>query len=183
MLTETTIPNKREVRNLALAGFMGTGKTSVGHLLANLLQYSFVDTDEMIEQQAGKKISEIFAQDGEARFRQYEREVVAELAKMSRTVISTGGGLTVNPDNMASLKTHALVICLWASPEVILARVGHQNHRPLLQGPAPLEKIRELLAQRKPFYRGADVLVGSDMRTPREVAQHVALQYRLAAGA
>src|SRR5262245_10622965 len=109
----------REMRNLALIGFMGTGKTSVGHLLALALGFRLVDTDQLIEGQIGKRITEIFATEGEARFRAYERQVVEGLTHQNRLVVSTGGGVATNSENFASLKSHALVVCLWASPETI----------------------------------------------------------------
>jgi shikimate kinase len=170
----------RTFHNLAIAGFMGTGKTSVGRLAAQQLHFRFVDTDELIESRAGKRIADIFAQEGEAGFRQRERQIVAELGGCVRTVIATGGGLTANEANLASLKAHALVVCLWASPEVIWDRVRHQGHRPLLNDPDPLGKIRELLAAREPFYRQADVLVNTQNRSIKEVAQHVVHQFHLA---
>lgn len=159
---------------------MGTGKSSVGNFLARMFHFQFRDTDELIEARAGKRISEIFAQEGEARFRAYEREVVAELEACQRTVFATGGGLAVHAPNMASLKRHSLVVCLWASPEVIWSRVRHQTHRPLLSGPDGLERIRQLLAEREPAYKQADVLINTEMRSVREVALHVAHQYRVA---
>jgi shikimate kinase len=170
----------RQLHNIALVGFMGTGKTSVGHTLASILHFRMVDTDDLIETRAGKRISAIFAQDGEARFREYEREVVQDLNKFRRSVISTGGGLVADPANMLSLKSHALVVCLWASPEAIWERVRHQGHRPLLQTADPQAKIRDLLAAREPFYRAADVLLNTEVRSVREVAQQVSYQYRLA---
>jgi shikimate kinase len=176
----TTLTAMRQFHNVALVGFMGTGKSTVGNVLASMLHLRLVDTDMLIEQRAGKRISEIFATDGEARFRAYESEIVNELEEARGCVISTGGGLVVNPANLESLKKHALVVCLWASPEAIFARVGHQTHRPLLRSPEPLAKIKELLAQREPFYRKADVLLNCEQRSPREVAQHVAHQFRLA---
>ena len=169
----------RHFYNVALVGFMGTGKSTVGNCLASMLHLRFVDTDALIEQRAGKRITEIFASEGEPRFRELESEVVRDLENARGSVISTGGGLVVNPANMESLKKHALVVCLWASPEAILQRVGHQTHRPLLQGADRLEKIKELLASREPFYRQADVLLNCEQRSPREVAQHVAHQFRL----
>src|SRR2546426_1872524 len=102
---------------------MGTGKSSVGRMAATHLHFRFVDTDELIESRAGRSIAEIFVQAGEEVFRGIEKQVVAELAKLQRTVISTGGGLAANNENMANLKTHALIVCLWASPEVIWERV------------------------------------------------------------
>lgn len=158
---------------------MGTGKTSVGHAVARLLHFQVLDTDELIERKAQKKITEIFREEGEARFRELERQVVAGLPECRRVVIATGGGLAANSDNLASLQRHALVVCLWATPEVIWERVRHQCHRPLLQDPDPLRKIHHLLAERAPFYRQADVLVNTELRSVREVAQQVVHQFRL----
>ncbi len=173
----------RKLVNIALIGFMGTGKSSVGRLVADTLRFTFLDTDTVIEARAGKPITDIFAQEGEPAFRQMESRLVEELTRRQRTVIATGGGLPVNPANLASLKTHALVVCLWASPETIFERVRHQTHRPLLNVPDPLERIRSLLATREPFYRQADVLINTEMRTIREVAQQVIHQFRLAQSA
>ncbi len=170
---------QRQFRNISLIGFMGTGKSSVGRLLATQLGFEFLDTDELIESRACRKIREIFAQAGEATFRALERQVVEELRHKEKTVMATGGGLPINPDNMASLKEHSLVVCLWASPEVIWERVHHQSHRPLLQHPNPKEKIRELLEGREPFYRQADVLINTELRSPKEVAQQVLHQFNL----
>jgi shikimate kinase len=163
----------RSIRNLALVGFMGTGKSSVGRLAAGTLHFTFIDTDELIENEVGQSVPEIFAKQGEAAFRKYERGVVQALASRRETVIATGGGLVADPSNLASLKTHALVVCLWAAPETIWERVRAQSHRPLLQGPDPQARIRELLEQRESAYRQADVLINTDFRTPRETVQQV----------
>jgi shikimate kinase len=168
----------RQFQNLALVGFMGTGKSTVGHLAASMLGFAFVDTDELIERRAGKRVADIFSSEGEAQFRAYEQTIVQELKGYTQTVISTGGGLVVNGDNLESLKSHALVVCLWASPDTVLKRVGHQSHRPLLQGDDRLEKIRALLREREPFYKKADVLLNSEWRSPREVALHIVHQFR-----
>ena len=173
----------RPIHNLALIGFMGTGKSCVGRLTADLLHFTFLDTDHVIEARAGKAISDIFAQDGEPAFRQWERRIVEELTRREKTVIATGGGLPADEANLASLKTHALVICLWASPEAIWARVRGHDHRPLLNEPDSLAKIRQLLAVREPYYRQADVLVNTGMRSVREVAQHVVHQFHIAQSA
>jgi shikimate kinase len=170
----------RSIHNLALIGFMGTGKSCVGRVVADTLHFTFLDTDHVIEARAGKSISDIFAQDGEPAFRQWERRVVEELTRREKTVIATGGGLPADEANLASLKTHALVICLWASPETIWERVRAHDHRPLLNEPDPLARIRELLAVREPYYRQADVLVSTEMRSVREVAQHVLHQFHMA---
>jgi shikimate kinase len=172
--------NTRHIQNIALIGFMGTGKSSVAQIIAGHIHFAFLDTDQTIESRAGKSIAEIFAQDGEPAFRELEKKIVEELASQTRTVISTGGGLPVHEANLASLKTHSLVVCLWASPETIWERVRHQNHRPLLNESDPLAKIRNLLAVREPHYRQADVLVNTEMRSAREVAQQVIHQFQIA---
>ena len=172
--------DSRIIKNIALIGFMGTGKSSVGRIIAEQARFQLVDTDDEIERRAGKSIRQIFADEGEPRFREHERALVAELAGLNRVVISTGGGVGANPDHLAALKTHALVICLWASPDHIWERVRHQHHRPLLQDPDPRAKIQRLLAERAVFYRQADVLVNTDLRPLREVAQQVLHHFQLA---
>ena len=171
----------RRLVNIALIGFMGTGKTSVGRLIAGQLYFELVDTDELIEKRAGKPISRIFAEDGEPAFREIEQQLVTETTTWRHKVISTGGGLGANEANLASLKQHALVVCLWATPESIWQRVKSQTHRPLLlQDPDPLGRIRTLLAERTPIYRQADVLMNTEMRSVRDVAQQVLHQFHLA---
>jgi shikimate kinase len=170
----------RTIYNLALAGFMGTGKSSVAMLASELLQFDFIDTDDLIQSQTGKSIGDIFTQHSEEAFRELERDVVQTLSTRRQTVIATGGGLIVDPANLASLKTHALVVCLWASPEVIWERVRAQTHRPLLQTPDPPARIRQLLEERKPAYSQADVMILTDHRSPKEVAQQVLHHFHLA---
>lgn len=171
------------MRNLALIGFMGTGKSSVGRLVAHLLHFTFLDTDKVIEARAGKTVADIFQQDGEPAFRDWERRIVEELTHRTQTVIATGGGLPANEINLASLKMHSLVVCLWASPEIIYERVRAHSHRPLLSDPDPQAKLRELLSVRAPFYRQADVLVNTEMRSLREVATQVIHQFHMAQSA
>lgn len=171
------------MQNLALIGFMGTGKSSVGRLAAHDLGFVFLDTDRVIEARAGKSIKDIFAQEGEPAFRQWERLVVGELVSRTETVIATGGGLPVQEGNLESLKTHSLVICLWATPEAIYERTRDHDHRPLLLESDPLAKIRDLLAVREPFYRQADVLVNTAQRRLQDVAAQVVHQFRMARGA
>lgn len=170
----------RSIRNIALCGFMGTGKSSVGRIVAEQLHFAFLDTDTVIEARAAKTITEIFSERGEPGFRDLERRVVKELESRDRTVIATGGGLVLDPENMESLRSHALVVCLWASPEAIWARVKNQTHRPLLEDADPLARIRGLLAERAPAYRQANVLLNTELRSPREVAQQVLHHFRMA---
>lgn len=164
--------------NIALIGFMGTGKSTVGQLVAEQLGFRFVDTDHFIEGRVGKPVAQIFADAGELAFREIERRLLCEMADWTRTVIATGGGLAAQPGNLDVLKGFALVVCLWASPETIWERTRHQSHRPLLKTPDPEARIRELLAEREPHYRQADILIRSDQRAARQVAQQIIHQYR-----
>ena len=172
----------RKIQNLALIGFMGTGKSSVGRMVADALHFTFLDTDRVIEARSGKLIRQIFEEDGERAVRDFERRIVDELTRRTKTVISAGGGLPAIPANLASLKSHALVVCLWASPETIFERVRDHAHRPLLNCTDPMSEIRRLLADRDPYYRQADVLVNTELRPLREVAGQVIHQFRLAQG-
>jgi shikimate kinase len=167
----------RQFFNITLMGFMGTGKSSVGQLVASQLHFTFLDTDQVIETRVGKTITDIFAQDGEPAFRTWEERIVEELRMRTKTVISTGGGLPLNEANLTALKSHSLLVCLWASPETIWERVRGQTHRPNLNTPDPLGRIRTLLAVREPFYRRADVLLNTEMRSAKEVAQQVVHQF------
>jgi shikimate kinase len=171
------VGTSRSIQNLALIGFMGSGKSCVGRLVASQLRLAFVDTDHEIEQRTGLRIGDIFAQAGEGKFRELERQVLGELESRRGVVISTGGGLVAQPGNLESLKRHALVVCLWADPATIWRRVRRQSHRPLLLTPDPQETIRQLLAQRLPYYRQADVLLNTEMRSVRIVAQLVVHQF------
>jgi shikimate kinase len=174
------VASNRHIRNIALIGFMGAGKSSVGRVVADQLGFDFVDTDTLIETRTGKSITQIFASEGEPHFRSLERAVVEQLEDRNDLVIATGGGLPTNQANLDSLKKHALVICLWASAERIWERVRHQSHRPLLQTPNPQERIQQLLAARAQFYRQADVLLHTDNRSQRQVCQQVVQQFHLA---
>lgn len=170
----------REIRNLALVGFMGAGKSTVGRLVARQLGLTFLDTDEAIEARTGRRIPELFAERGEPGFRAIERELLQELMSQENLVIATGGGLVCQPGNLDLLKSRSLVICLWAAPETIWERVRHQTHRPLLRVSDPRAEINRLLNERESYYRQADVLVNSGLRSLREVATNVAHHFHVA---
>jgi shikimate kinase len=138
--------------NLVLVGFMGTGKSAVGRRTARALGRELVDMDSVIESREGRTIPEIFRDSGEPHFRALERTLVGELAARRNLVISCGGGIVLNPDNVADFARTGVVVCLTASPEVILRRVAHDANRPLLQAPDREARVRELLAKRKPLY-------------------------------
>ena len=159
--------------NMVLVGFMGTGKTTVGALLAERLGWRFVDLDEAIEQRVGMSIPELFESQGEAAFRSLESEMVGELAAQAGWVISCGGGIVKNPNNIAVLEASGSMVCLTAEAETILERVGDDTHRPLLAGADRLQRIRDLLAERAAMYEQFERQVPTDGLQPDEIVDAV----------
>jgi 3-dehydroquinate synthase len=149
---------------------MATGKTTVGKLLAEKLDYAFVDTDELIANRAGQSVAEIFRDKGEAAFRKMESDIAQELGGKEGFVISTGGRLMLDPDNAAALSRTGRVFCLVATPEEILDRVSKDKHvkRPLLEVPNPMQRIVGLMAQREEDYGRFPQMVTSE-KTADEV--------------
>jgi len=147
--------------NIALIGFMGSGKTAVGQVLAKKLDRKFIELDLLIEQKAGKSIPEIFQQDGEIAFRELEIEVAKEIAREKYSVIACGGGIVLNKINIDRLRESSRIVYLTASPRVVLERVStEEGQRPLLEVENPTLTIQELLEFRKPFYeRAADIKI------------------------
>lgn len=152
---------------------MGTGKTAVARRLSRTLKMRYASTDDIIERRIGRDISDIFAQEGEPCFRKIEREAVKEVSAMENAVVATGGGVVIDPENMNDLKASGVVICLNATPEDILARTKAYTHRPLLNVPDPLGKIKELLSSRQNFYNRADHQVDTSGKSPDKVAQEI----------
>jgi shikimate kinase len=146
-------------RNIILTGFMGTGKSVVGRALARRLHRKFIDTDALIENTAGMSIVRLFADKGEPFFRKLEKQAIAHACTEEKAVIATGGGAMIDEENVKQLKACGTVICLTATPEVILSRVQGNTDRPLLQADDPLTTIRELLAARAEAYAQADTMI------------------------
>jgi len=159
--------------NLALIGFMGSGKTVAAERLGELLQRPVVSTDKLIEERAGSKIADIFERFGESYFRKIERDIVTEVAKHHGVIIDCGGGAVVDPHNLNQLKKKSLLIYLSASPKVIYERVKDDTHRPLLKGEDPQKTIKELLALRQPFYKKADYTIDTDGKTNEQVCDEI----------
>jgi shikimate kinase len=160
--------------NVVLTGFMGTGKSTVGRLLAARLGYGFVDTDTVIEERHGP-IPAIFAERGEGEFRRLEREVAAELAERDGLVVSTGGRLLLDAVNAETLQRTGRVFCLAATVDTILGRVapgGRAVGRPLLEGHDARERIAALLAERADGY-GAFEQVVTDGRSPADIVDEI----------
>ncbi len=145
------MPDSTPSKNIILTGFMGTGKTTIGRLLAERLNRPFVDMDDRLVARFGKPIAQLFADEGEAAFRTAESQLCQQLAQEQGLVISTGGGALVNPQNREALAATGVVICLRATADEILRRVAHNEDRPLLSGDRE-QRIRELLQQRRAAY-------------------------------
>ena len=161
------------MKNIVLAGFMGTGKTAVSTELARLTGYNNVDVDEEIEKTAGMSIPDIFEKFGEKHFRDLETEEIKKVCKGRNLIISLGGGAVMRDENMQALREGGIIVCLVAEPETILQRTGNDTNRPLLQVEDPLKKINELLTLRKPYYERADEMVQTDSKSPLEVAEEI----------
>jgi shikimate kinase len=160
--------------NIILIGFMGVGKSEVGRELASRLGMSFIDTDGLIETAKGKSISDIFKTEGEAGFREIEKEVVETLEDYDNFVISTGGGVVLREDNTALLKKVGKMVLLTASPEAICQRLQDSDDRPLLAEGDKLEKIKEILGKRKPVYeQAAGFRVDTSDLTPEDAAEEI----------
>lgn len=155
--------------NIYLTGFMGTGKSSVGSLLAFKLGRIFVEIDAEIETREKASIVDIFDRRGEAYFRAREKELLAELSGKKDLVVSCGGGIVLEAANRRILKSTGLVICLFADPAVIHDRVRACGKRPLLNVPDPESRISELLGQRREFYREADINIDTSSLAVEEV--------------
>ena len=161
--------------SVALIGFMGTGKTVVGKELSQKMDRRFIETDDLIEQKAGKSIPEIFKQDGEIAFRELEIEVTKAVAGTKNAVIACGGGLVLNKINIDRLREECIIVYLTASAGVILRRTSRDGgRRPLLSVTNRLQQIRELSRFRQPYYRwAADMIVNTSRLGINTVVQRI----------
>ncbi|MDO9144956.1 shikimate kinase [Rhodoferax sp.] len=138
---------------ISLIGLPGSGKSTVGRQLARRLQLPFFDSDHVIEQRLGCSIREYFEREGEVRFRDIEASVIDELTQNQAAVLSTGGGAVLRPENRQNLRSRTQVVYLNSSPDDLFRRLRHDKSRPLLQVADPLQRLRDLYAQRDPLYR------------------------------
>lgn len=181
--------------NVILTGFMGTGKTSLGKMLATKLGRPFVDIDKKIEDETQLSIPRIFERFGEAHFRELEKAAVKELSERRGLVIATGGGTVKDEENIRLLKSSGIIICLTTKPEEILNRTARRGERPLLdagetamrnENPQSLkltaqssnnnerlETIKKLLAERKKFYDRADYQIDTTDWSPIQIVDNI----------
>jgi shikimate kinase len=149
-------------KNIALIGFMGSGKSMIARELGIRLKAQVVATDALIEAREGKTIHEVFKSKGEAYFRDVESEIIKELSLRRGIIIDCGGGAVLCRENLKLLKTNGIVFYLQATPEVIYQRIKDEGHRPLLKVPDPLGRVKELYQQRLPLYNQADYTIDAN---------------------
>ena len=166
--------------SIALIGFMGTGKTAVGKVLARKLGKEYVEMDSLIERKAGKTIPEIFQQEGEEAFRELEIMVAKEASGRRNVVIACGGGVVLNKINIDRLRKECLIVCLTASPGVILQRTSNSiKERPLLSVGNRTRAVRELLKLRKSFYeQAADITIDTSKLDINSVVEQIISQVK-----
>lgn len=161
------------MKNIVLTGFMGTGKTEIGKILAERLKKQRLCLDDMIEWKVGKPIADIFTQDGEDYFRKIESEMVQTAARDKEVIIDAGGGAIINELNLKRLKETGIVFCLTASADAIFNRTKNYKHRPLLNVPDPRKKIAQMLLTREKFYKKADYTIDTTCLTMEEAADKI----------
>ncbi len=165
-------------KNIVLIGMMGAGKSTVGHLLDERLKdFFYLDMDKEIEKLAKKHIPEIFSQDGEAHFRKLEHELIQKFSNYHNQVISTGGGIVENIENINLLKKNSIIFYLSAKIDTLYERVRKTSNRPLLQHSNPKERIKELVKKREPFYKMADFEIDTDNKDLLQIVQEILEKY------
>ena len=163
-----------DCRHIFLIGFMGAGKSTVAMTLSKKYGPEYLEMDRQIESDTGMTISRIFATKGEKEFRRMETELLRTLADKKNLVVSCGGGVPMNPENVELMKSMGIIVYLSAEAETIFERVRHKHHRPLLEGNMNVEYIRKLLADRLPVYeRAADITVRTDGKNLDEIADEI----------
>ncbi|EKE02576.1 MAG: Shikimate kinase [uncultured bacterium] len=165
-------------KNIVLTGLMGSGKSTVGSLIAQKLGKIFVDTDKLIEEDAQININEIFAQYGEAYFRELEAKIIKRVSPNSDQVISTGGGTLINPDNLKNLKDNGALFYLKASAKTLFERIKNENNRPLLKNNDPLSTLEKLLEKREEFYNQADFIINTENKQIDRIVSEIIEKYR-----
>jgi shikimate kinase len=166
-------PPDRPVTWVAMAGFMGTGKSRIGWELSRRLSLTFIDTDRVIERVSNMRIADIFELYGEDVFRDYEAEVIRRCVRLDEVVVSTGGGTVQREENRRLLRQRGPVVVLTATPETIYRRT-RRNRRPLLELGDPEERIRELMAARSPAYGDvASFTVSTEGRQSEDVVDEI----------
>lgn len=160
--------------NIFLIGFMGAGKSTIARTLQRELGFPLVEMDERIVQEQGMSINDIFAQYGEAHFRDIESQLVVDLGKQEPSIVSCGGGVVVRPENTQNMKKSGRIVLLKASPETIFERVKNSTDRPILNGHMNVEYIAELMEKRRALYEeAADITIQTNGKTREQICEEI----------
>ena len=160
--------------NIFLIGVMGAGKSTIARTLQRELGFPLVEMDERIVQEQGMSINDIFAQYGEAHFREIESQLVVDLGKQEPSIVSCGGGVVVRPENTQNMKKSGRIVLLKASPETIFERVKNSTDRPILNGHMNVEYIAELMEKRRVLYEeAADITIQTDGKTREQICEEI----------
>lgn len=166
--------------NIVLIGFMATGKTTVAKELSKSLRIKYIDIDKMVEERMETSISEIFKKYGERYFRQIEKETVKAISKFRNTVISCGGGVCLDPENISNLKRKGKIVLLEANPGTILDRVKNDENRPLLKGKDHIEAIKDIMERRRDSYhKSADIIINTSGKSVLDVRDEILKELNL----
>lgn len=181
-MSGTLVPVSAGRPNLVLCGFMASGKTTLGRLLAAQGSMQFLDTDAWIEYWAGRSVARVFADFGEPYFRMLERRAVAHAASLRDTVVSTGGGVPLDPDNVWRLRASGILFFLDVRPERLALRLGGDGSRPLAAHLTTVAAVAARLAQRQPCYDAIPDHVQTGDRSPASLAAEILERYRELSG-
>lgn len=161
-------------KNIALIGFMGSGKSSVGQSICEKLNINHIDTDFLIEKNMKMKISEIFKKYGEEKFREIEKDTIKGLKDNKNCIISCGGGVILNKENIINLRNNFILILLEASAEVILDRIKTDTSRPILSSNMDLKTIKKIKLQRKEaYFNSADIIIYTDNKSISDITKEI----------
>jgi len=167
--------------NIVLIGYRCTGKSSIGRRLADILEWRFVDTDELLEKKLGMSISEFVSEKGWNEFREAEKGIIREISDLDNSVIATGGGVVLNEDNMKILRKNGWIVWLRADPETIKQRMlkDKKNVRPSLKGTDPIDEIKEVLKERAFLYqRNSDLSLNTDNSSVEELCDEIIKEFQ-----
>lgn len=160
--------------NLILIGFMGTGKSTIARQLSQKLSLPFFEMDQLIVEQEGKEISEIFKENGEDYFRDLETSLLKNILQKNGGIISCGGGIVLRDENIKEMKEHGSVVLLTATPETILQRVQYSNSRPVLSGKKNIHDIAKLMEERQEkYFQAADITISTDTKSLARICDEI----------
>lgn len=168
------VKEKEDPFNIVLIGFMATGKTTIAKELSDSLNIEFIDIDKLIEENTDMLIPEIFEKYGETYFRQIEKETIERISQMENIIISTGGGVCLDPENISNIRKKGKVVLLEADPQTIIDRTENDENRPLLKGKNSIESIKRIMDERKDSYhKAADIVIDTGEKSVENIRDEI----------